>query len=395
MNKILIINSLYHPNNVGGAERSVRLMADGLKSAGFEPVIVSTADKNSTDYVNDIKVYYLKIPNLYWMRDAKQNPTYKKPLWHLIDSYNPTAAVKLEKIIMAEKPDLVHTNNLAGFSVSVWKTAREHKLPIVHTIRDHYLLCPNSTMYKNDKHCRKQCFSCRLYSLPRKSNSQFVDAVVGVSRFILEKHLQYGYFSGTKIKSHIYNAADIDVKNSHKGGSGSQIVFGCIGLLAPIKGTEYLLERFKAMNPQNAKLKIFGRGVTEAYEKMLIERYQCDNIEFMGHKNTEEIYRDIDIAVIPSLCDDAFPRIIIESYSHGLPVIATSMGGASEMVDEAKTGFVFDPAVAGSLEKHIRTLIDNPVLAARMADNCREKARAFHIDNVVDEYIKIYRQAAG
>ena len=181
MNKILIINSLYHPNNVGGAERSVQLLAEGLKKHGVRPVIVSTADTDSTDQVNDIKVYYLRIPNAYWMRTAKQQPSYKKPFWHLLDSYNPFAAARLADIITAEKPDLIHTNNLAGFSVSTWETARKHKLPIVHTIRDHYLLCPNSTMYKNDKNCEKQCGGCRLYSIPRKRHSLHIDAVVGVS----------------------------------------------------------------------------------------------------------------------------------------------------------------------------------------------------------------------
>ena len=95
MNKILIINSLYHPNDVGGAERSVRLLAEGLKKNGFRPVIVSTAETDSIDHVNGIKVYYLRISNLYWMRTARQQPSYKKPFWHLLDSYNPFAASRL------------------------------------------------------------------------------------------------------------------------------------------------------------------------------------------------------------------------------------------------------------------------------------------------------------
>ncbi|RKX31547.1 MAG: glycosyltransferase [Candidatus Zixiibacteriota bacterium] len=394
MNKILIINSLYHPNNVGGAERSVQLLAEGLKKHGVRPVIVSTADTDSTDQVNDIKVYYLRIPNAYWMRTAKQQPAYKKPFWHLLDSYNPFAAARLADIITAEKPDLIHTNNLAGFSVSTWETARKHKLPIVHTIRDHYLLCPNSTMYKNDKNCEKQCGGCRLYSIPRKRHSLHIDAVVGVSRFILDKHLRYGYFGESKIKSFIYNAADFNLANNRTKGADEPVTFGCVGLMAPIKGTEYLLERFAAMNPDRAKLKIFGRGITKRYEKKLIERFRGDKIEFMGHRKPEDIYSQIDIAIIPSLCDDAFPRIVIESYSCGIPIIATGMGGTSEVVDVNKTGFVFDPAVPGDLEDRISKFIADPGLIEQMSVHCLEKAKIFQIDNVVKKYIEVYSQVS-
>lgn len=387
-----MVNSLYYPHVTGGAERSVQLLAEGLKKTGLEPVVVSTADRDKIDFVNGIKVYYLKINNLYWMRTAKQQPAYKKPLWHLIDSYNPFVVSKLTHIINSEKPDVLHTNNLAGFSVAVWKTARDSNVPIVHTIRDHYLLCPNSTMYRNDKNCSKQCLCCRMLSSPRKRYSSHVDAVVGVSRFILEKHRKHNYFPDAKIATHIYNPSDTADTHGSEINNNNVVTFGIIGLLAPIKGTEYLIRRFASMKNNPAKLKIFGRGITEAYENMLIERYKSDNIEFMGFKKPEEIYREIDVAIIPSLCDDAFPRIMIEAYSHGLPVIATSMGGASEMIDNGKTGCVFDPSLDGDLESKIDKFISDPGLARALSPACREKAEIFHIDKVVARYTDIYSQ---
>lgn len=392
MKKILIVNSLYFPNVTGGAERSVQLLAEGLKKAGLNVIVISTADQDKIDIVNEIKVYYLNIPNLYWMRTAKQQPKYKKPLWHLIDSYNPFAASKLTEIIKTEHPDLIHTNNLAGFSVSVWNAARRLNIPIVHTIRDHYLLCPNSTMYKNDRNCPTQCPSCRMLSIPRKKKSSIVSAVVGVSRFILEKHEKYGCFPEAKIRTHIYNSSDLGIPAKPANKTSGQITFGIIGMLAPVKGTEYLLKRFTSMKTDRAALKIFGRGITDSYEKMLIGRYESDNIKFMGHRKPEEIYRAIDVAVIPSLCDDAFPRVVIEAYSHGIPIIATSMGGASEMIDIDRTGFIFDPDTEGDLEDKIGRFISNPELAQSFSPACLEKAKTFDIDNVVRQYIDVYAQ---
>ena len=145
--KILLLNSLYYPNIIGGAEKSVQLLAESLLSRGHEPVVITTSDGLSVDYINGVKVYYLKIPNLYTISVAKEQPLFKKPLWHMIDTVNPFITSILQEIIQKERPDIFHTHNLSGISVQAWKVAKSFQLPIVHTIRDHYLFCPNSEMY--------------------------------------------------------------------------------------------------------------------------------------------------------------------------------------------------------------------------------------------------------
>ncbi len=393
--KILLLNSLYTPNSRGGAERSTQALAEGLKSRGLEPVVVSTSDRDARGHVNDIRVYYLNVPNLYWMYTAKQQPLYKKPLWHLLDSYNPFVMSRLSRIIQEERPALVHTNNLSGFSVRAWQAARGQGLSIVHTIRDHYLLCPNTVMYKHDHNCETQCRDCRLFSLPRRILSADVDAVVGVSRFILEKHLKFGFFKNARVRTHIYNAAEVPATRERSYDKSRPLVLGYVGGLHKVKGIEVLLEAFRKMAPEGIVLKVFGQGQVAEYENRLRETYQSDRIEFMGHQEPGEIYPQLDLVVIPSLCDDAFPRIVIEAYSHGLPLIATSRGGAAEMVREGKTGYVFDPDRPGHLEEQIRRFQDDPGLAARMSKSCLESAEEFVKQRVVDAYLKVYGQLIG
>ncbi|WP_022671145.1 glycosyltransferase [Hippea alviniae] len=181
--RVLIFNSLYYPNIVGGAERSVQILAEGLVRRNITSVVVSTSDKEYVDYVNGVKVYYIKTPNLYWMKETKEQPKWKKPFWHLIDAYNVLTKRKIKKILKAEKPDIIHTNNLAGFSVIVWKIAKELNLPVMHTIRDYYLLCPSSTMFKNGKNCEEQCGLCKLYSFTKKLfSNRYVDGVISKRR---------------------------------------------------------------------------------------------------------------------------------------------------------------------------------------------------------------------
>lgn len=388
--KVLILNSLYRPHAIGGAERSVEILAAGLRDKGMEPVIVSTADSDAVDRVDGIKTYYLKIPNLYWTGTAKTQPAVKKPFWHLLDSYNPLVSRRLTRIIESEKPEIFHSNNLAGFSVFAWKVAAKFKLPIVHTIRDHYLLCPNSVMYRKDRRCSGQCLRCRFYSMPRKKLSKYVHAAVGVSRFILDKHLNFGYFKASKIKTHIYSPAFLASNPRKSNRDRSHVTFGFVGMLAPIKGIEYLLKRFGKMRLGDARLKVFGRGITPSYEKYLIDRYAGDNIEFMGLKNADEIYDELDVVIIPSLCDDAFPRVLIESYSHGVPVIATCRGGAPEVIDEGKTGLIFDPSVNGDLENKMAQFISHWDLSDHMADSCLAAAEEFSPAKTIDKITKIY-----
>jgi glycosyltransferase involved in cell wall biosynthesis len=389
--KILIINNLYFPHAVGGAERSLRVLADELKKAGLVPVIVSTADYDHSGIIDGVKVHYLRIPNLYWVKSCKEQSRVKKPLWHLIDSYNPFTLSRLTAVFEKESPDIVHTNNLSGFSVSVWKAAKNLGLPVVHTIRDHYLLCPGSVMYRNDKNCVRQCLDCRLLSLPKKILSSHVDAVVGVSRFILQKHLDFGYFGRANIKTAIYNAADINSRPRTPHVGSNTITFGCAGMLVPIKGFEFLVKRFDRANLKDARLHVYGQGLSRAYEKHLIDQCPSDRIIFMGHRKPEEIYANVDVMIIPSLADDAFPRVLIESYSHGVPVIASNRGGALEMIAENRTGFVFDPAREGDLEEKMRLFSDDRNMVGRLSSNCLDAAKQFAREKVVKQYLNVYQ----
>ena len=384
--KILIFNTLYYPNQIGGAEKSTQLLAETLLKSGEEPVVVCTSNKDYIDYVNGVKVYYVNIPNLYWAYNSKEENKFKKPIWHLIDSYNPFNN-KLSSIIDKEKPDIIHTNNLAGFSVSVWKFAKERNIKIVHTLRDYYLLCPKSTMFneKLNKICDKQCFTCKLYSIPKKKLSQYVDVVVGISKFILNKHLEYGYFKNAK-KEVIYNSVEVPRNFIKKDKSINETIFGYVGSLSQSKGIEFLLENFNSMDLSNVKLYIYGKGTTKAYETKLKKKYASDKILFQGFKKPEEIYKNIDILIVPSLWNEPFGRIVPEANSYGIPVLVSNKGGLPELVENGKNGYIFNPDKQGDFEKKLGLMLD------KFYNNTWEfDVSEFELDKIVEKYKKVYQ----
>lgn len=391
--KILLVNTLYYPNVLGGAERSVQFLAEALARVGHEAVVVSAGWNRGiqVDEINGVKVYYVGLKNLYWPFSKKQNSALIKPLWHLMDTYNPLMAREVDRILAVEKPDVVHTNNLSCFSVAVWRTVKTRKLPLVHTIRDYYLLCPKSSMFSRGRNCEKQCTLCWLYSIPRRKYSELVDIVVGNSRFILEKHTSLGFFPRARAEV-IFNAYERETFGFQASVNRQPCVrFGYIGRLHPTKGVEVILEVVRMLPEGTWTLSIAGQGSPE-YEKYLKES-SLESIQFMGFVRPEEFFPQVDVLIVPSLWHEPLPRTIFEAYVHGVPVIGSRRGGIPELIEEGKTGFLFDPDRPEELVKAMNTFIQKPELIDIMRDNCLEKAQEFVPGRIVEQYIQVYESA--
>ncbi len=316
------------------------------------------------------------------MYDSKRKNVLEKAMWHTIDMFNPFYS-SLKYIIRKERPDVIHTNNLAGFSVSVWKMAKEMNVRIVHTLRDHYLLCIRSTMFKNGKNCERQCNLCRLYSIPKKMASGYVDVVVGISNFILEKHLKYGFFERSR-KKVIYNTIDMEPEKRNKP-PHFPLKLGYAGLLAPEKGIEFLLNAFMKLENKDLHLLIFGRGVTTQYETFLKETYSSDNIHFMGYRKDKKFYKEVDIMVVPSLVHEAFGRVAVEANFSGIPVLASNRGALPEIIKEGKNGVIFDPEKKGDFEEKLSRAM-KMVKENRFSFN----PLPFTKEHTVKQYLEVY-----
>ncbi|WP_165608368.1 glycosyltransferase family 4 protein [Desulfoscipio geothermicus] len=386
--KVLFINTLYYPNIVGGAERSVQFLAEALVHESHNSVVISTMPGTGvqTGEVNGVKVYYVGLKNFYWPFRDKQNPALLKPFWHLIDSYNPFMAKEVDKIIEKERPDVVHTNNLAGFSVTVWPVVKRRGLSLVHTIRDYYLLCPASNMFKHNSNCEKQCGICRIYSKPRGYYSNLVNVVVGNSKFILEKHILQGLFPSAKqrVVFNAYKSNSVPViSRKHK-----PMRFGYIGQLNQAKGVEFILKAIMNSNIENFTLDVAGRGNPE-YENYL-KKQSTSNVCFLGFVQPENFFSQIDVLFVPSLWHEPLPRTIFEAYSYGIPVVGSNRGGIPELIEEGRTGFLFDPDRPEEFLKIIVKLVNNPDLVYNMREACLKKAEEFTPERIIKQYLQVY-----
>ena len=394
--KILIANTLYSPDMVGGAEISTQILAEGLVAAGAE-VCVVCATGTGVDRVselNGVKIYRLRLNNFYWPHNSNKHSRIMKMIWHAVDVHNVLMALKLKKIIQREKPDIVSTSNLACLSIGIWRISKQAGVPIVHTARDYYLMCPSSKMLSHNKSCERQCGVCARYTGPKRTASQRVDAVIGVSRFVLQKHLDSGYFanaSTTGVINDCYLPMKSEAPPVVSDVSPEGVVrLGVLGRVSPEKGIEVLLDQLCRDSSLNWTLSIAGSG-DAAYLAFLKSTYNDRRINFVGHVVPAQFLQSIDILVVPSKWNEPFGRVTVEAYSHGVPVVGANTGGIPEVI-EPNSHLVFDidqpHTVIDKIHEAVRLLKD-PQTPTRL----RNYAESFSPKAMVEAYLEVYKNA--
>jgi glycosyltransferase involved in cell wall biosynthesis len=329
---------------------------------GHETSVLCTGPEAgiSKSVIDGVSVYRAKIRNLYFHHSKSRHSAWQRQLWHLIDIYNLMMKEHIREVISAERPDVVSCHNLTGWSIAAWDTVSEFNIPIVQVLHDYYLLCPKSTMFDGNKICSKQCSICKIMRLRHSSNSKRVAAVVGVSNFILDKFINYGYFNNTKVREVIHNVRNandfaINIKRSY---SDTVLIFGFIGTISPSKGVEILLKTFLRIAKPHWRLHIAGTG-EKKYEEYLKVSYKDRRIVFLGRCVQDDFFKAIDICVVPSIWEEPFGMVITESLMFGVPVIGADRGGITEILDNGTNGISFNPDKPEGLENAMKEIAEN------------------------------------
>ncbi len=393
--KILHVNVLYPPFVWGGAERSVQTLAEALAHRGHQVWVLSQTPEPhpQKDLINGVHVIRWPTQNLYFPYPSRRPPAPLRLLWHSKDTLNPQVARKTLRLLQELQPDLVHTHLLIGFSVSVWWAVHRRRIPLVHTLRDHYLLCARSSMYKHGRNCKTICAACRPFVRPRREMSALVDGVIGPSRFILRRHLNFGYFPHAQwavIPHGVEIPPETEIPPSPP---IPPLRFGYLGRLDPYKGIELLLEVFHRWQEPSAELWIAGRSMPETYGLSLKDRYAHDRrIRWLGVVHPSELFQQIHVLVVPTLIHETLARVILEANAYGIPVIAAHRGGIPEEVREGETGFLFDPDRPETLEQWFRHIRKNPRILEPMRQKARRWGEAFSIDRMIEAHLDFYRR---
>jgi glycosyltransferase involved in cell wall biosynthesis len=393
--KIALLNSLYYPYQLGGAERATQMLAEQLAQAGHAVCVITLCERGvaSAAWLNGVKVHRLPLRNWFWPYSQQRRSAPQRAAWHLRDFDNAAMARHVARVLDAERPQVLHTNNLAGFSTSAWREAHRRGIPIVHTLHDYYLMCPPSAMYRKGANCEGTCARCSPFAAHRCAASAQVDAAFGVSAHILQRHLESGFF-GSARSGVVYNSASaVKAKVRARKERSDGVVFGYLGRICPEKGVPWLLAAFTATARPQDRLIVAGTGMPRYVERMRRD-FAHPSVSFAGHVQPASFYEGVDVAVVPSLWHEPFGRTVIEAMAHGVPVIGSRRGGIPEAVEHGVTGVLVDPDDPDSLARALQRVIAEPEWASRMATNAARALARFSEGASLDAYHSAYRAAA-
>ncbi len=391
--KILVVSTLYPPHVVGGAEKAAALLAEALVRRGHEVVVVSLHPGSSEveEKRNGVRVYRLPIDNFYWPFGRQEKPNIPfRMAWHIREMWNSVAARRLGNILDKESPDVVHTHNVCGFSLSAWSEIKRRKLRLVHTIHDYYLLCARSTLFRKGRNCEKRCLDCKLLTLNRKQLSRLPDAVVSVSQHTLQEHTQRDCFKGVAATV-IYNIQQVSAKSQAMTVEplSGDLSFGFIGRLEEEKGIETLLEATSQMHYSNWKLRIAGKGL-DGYVQGLKRKFPDSRIEWLGFTDASEFYSSVDVVVIPSLWAEPLPYVCVESLHAGKALICASSGGIPEIAGLSQVVEFFPPGDVETLAGRMNQALAAPERWGECRVPDALKLSAFREEHVVGRYLREY-----
>ena len=392
--KILLLHSLYPPHIGGGAEIVVRQLAEGLHARGHQVVVLATGPEAGLHLEDGDgpMVYRTGLHNLYWHYNERRPSRLLRLGWHWRDRYNPAMREPLRAVIARHRPDVVLCNNLTGWSVAAWDEITAAGLPIVQVLHDLYLLCPKDTMFKKGRSCQTPCFACAALRRRHATASGQVAAVVGVSRFVLERLTRQGYFAGAA-QHVVHNCTDLaPVAPPPVPAPRGPLRFGYIGTLSENKGVHWLIEQFQALSI-DATLSIAGRGRQED-ESALKALADPARVRFVGYQAPKAFLHEIDVLVVPSLWAEPFGLVAIEACSQHVPVIATDMGGLPEIIQDNLNGLLCSPDDPDSLGRAMLRLALDRNLRERLARQARDSVAPFlDTQQMLDQYQSILQAA--
>lgn len=392
--RILLINSYYYPQEIGGAEVSVRKLAEGLVKDGNEVYVVCNGN-NIEEIINNVNVIRINF-NEIEARDLKINNKLKKLYKKITSINNIFKYKKIKDRINKINPDIVHSNNLYNISPIIWKICKQLNIPIVHTLRDYYLTCPKATLICEGKLCVNKKSICKIYEKYNGHRLKNVDMITAPSEFTLDlfKNNKLIVNSNSKV---VYNAID-KFKNTlinldeirFDRLKDSKTKFCFLGSLIEYKGVKKMIETFKDINADNIELHIAGSGELEEY---VINNVKQDERIFYHGKlkeyEVESLILKCDVMIVPSLWYEPFGRVVIDAYKYGMPVIASNLGGLKEIVINEETGLLINCENKKEFIRAIEIMKDKQYVY-QMKEKCLKMVEKFGIDKQVNEFEDIY-----
>lgn len=394
--KICLISNLYPPNVLGGAEVSVKKVSEELVKKGHEVIVITTPfSENDVEIINGVKIYQVKPLNLYEIYHHPNQSMLLKPLWHIIDLWNPYDERIIKNILKTENPDIVHIHNFKGLSLSSFAPAKSLKIPLVFTAHDYSLVCMRANLLNSSGEiCKNPSALCKIYNQIQKHLAKNkVDLLISPSQFVINKLKSNGLFKDVKSKKIPLGIELKDNEKFEKDYSQTNILY--VGNLGEHKGVHILLKAFRKIENMNIRLDIVGKGLcSEKLKSMSENDNRIKFHDFLEGKELIKMYQQANLTVVPSIWYDNSPMVIYESFSCRTPVIGSKIGGIPELIEDGFNGYLFEAGNVNELQKLLENLIDSPETLKKLEQGTYESVQRYTMDNHIKQLETEYQKLA-
>jgi len=290
----------------------------------------------------------------------------------------------LAKLIRKGGYNVVHSHSWGAFFDVALAARLAGTKKIIHTAHGDFIHYPNSIIGASKKQLRRAMDNFA---------SIFIDKIITVSKYIENSLKQYFF---TRVSSQtIYNGINIINTKYTKPKSKKEIVYCTVGRLAPIKNYPMLIQAFhNAQKRTNIKLRLtfVGDGpVREELEAITTRLGLHSNIDFLGFQNNVgQILERSHVFILTSRYE-GISVALLEAMAMRLPVIATAVGGNTEVILHNKTGILIPDNNIEACTAGILRLAQDDMLREKFGENGLQRVlQTFDIDATAKRYLAIY-----
>jgi glycosyltransferase involved in cell wall biosynthesis len=387
--RILHLNAFYPPIIEGGAERFVAMLAETQARHGHEVSVVTLGKHTEPAHErNAVLIHRIAHGNLYWLSEWPKYPSPIRYAHKLFSGWNPIVRRRVGRIIESFCPDIINSHCMVGFPVDCWKEAAKRGVPVVHTLHDFGLFCRNANAFRCGQICQGVCFLCRVVNAPKRSYSRYLSAVVGISNDVLKRHCDVGFFGKipTLRRTIIRNMSPLEIKARPARSTEVPFRIGFIGRIIPDKGLQVLLQAVKMLPRHGWNLLIAGK----VYPPLDLKTLQAEAgglpVQWLGFVQPEEFYQQIDLLVVPSVWPEPSGMVIHEAFANAVPVIASRLGGITDLIDDGVTGWLFEPGDVVGLSK----MLEERLRTGREALPAEAAFASFQLDTTAERVARRY-----
>jgi glycosyltransferase involved in cell wall biosynthesis len=398
--KILLVHNFYQSSSPSGEDAVFRNEVELLKKNGIDVITYEKHNDEIKDYGLWGKVH-LVFQNI-WSRKAYQD---------------------IKNLIKKEKPDIAHFHNIWYLiSPSAYSACKDAGVPVVQTLHNFRMFCVNGLLLRDGRVC-EECISAKKGDRDKDYGVRGKGKEVGDRKElgwkIVKNAVRYGCYRDSRLYSFAIasaNAIHMAFGTWEKNIDafialtefGKKKFVGCglpeekifvkpnfllnppepsyahrdyiifLGRLSHEKGLSILIDAAKTLNNSavSLKFKIVGDGPLMKELKDKVKAEKISGIEFTGRKTFHEcmeLLRDARFMMMPAVCYENFPMAIREAFACGKPVIASNLGAMAELVEDGKTGLLFEPGNAEDLAVKIRWMLKNEDACIAMGKNARKE----------------------